>query len=150
MAEHRAHIVWRASSAPFTYETFDRSHEWRFDKALTVAASSAPEFRGKTEVIDPEKAFVASLASCHMLTFLSLAARKGWTVEAYEDDARGILAKNAAGRLAITKVTLKPMVRFASAISLPRSEIETLHHQAHEQCFIANSVLTEVSLEPQF
>jgi organic hydroperoxide reductase OsmC/OhrA len=148
--ESRARISWRNDGAPFTYDRYTREHEWRFDTVFTVAASASPEYRGKSENIDPEKAFVAALASCHMLSFLALAARKNWTVEAYDDNAVGILEKNAQGRLAITKVTLNPAVRFASAISLPRSEIENLHHRAHEECFIANSVKTEVHVEPQF
>ena len=148
--EHHARIAWRNSGAPFTYEGYSRDHEWLFDSTFRVNASSAPAFRGRSEVIDPEKGFVASLASCHMLIFLSLAARKGWTVESYEDNAVGTLEKNAEGRLSITKVTLKPAVRFAPAISLPGSGVEMLHHQAHEQCFIANSVKTEVNVEPQF
>ena len=148
--EHRARVTWRNDGAPFTYKSYAREHEWHFDTRVVIVASAAPEFGGKPEHIDPETGFVASLASCHMLSFLALAARKGWIVESYDDNAVGILEKNAAGRLAITKVTLKPLVRFASAISLPRSEVEIVHHQAHEECFIANSVKTEVRVEPQY
>ena len=149
MSEHHATVVWQRQSSDFKYENYNRTHEWRFDETLTVSASSSPEFRGIKETIDPEKALVASLASCHMLTFLAMAARRGMTVEAYEDHAVGIMAKNEAGKLAVTKVTLRPYIRFAIGVSLAPSDLEKWHHQAHEDCFIANSVKTEVVVEPQ-
>ena len=99
--------------------------------------------------VDPEEAFVASLASCHMLWFLSLAAERGWRVDAYDDAASGVLGRNGQGRLAMTVVTLRPRVAFGGASQPARDEIEALHHRAHEACFIANSVLTEVRCEPR-
>ena len=99
--------------------------------------------------MDPEEALVVALSSCHMLTLLAIAAKKGWVVDRYEDDAEGTLAKNAEGKLAITHVTLRPRIMFAEGTVLDADTLQYLHHQAHEHCFIANSVKTEVSVEPQ-
>ena len=99
--------------------------------------------------VDPEEAFVASIASCHMLWFLSLAAAGQWRVDRYEDDAEGVMGKNAEGRTAITRVTLRPAVAFGGERAPDRGELERLHHQAHERCFIASSVRTEIRCEPR-
>jgi organic hydroperoxide reductase OsmC/OhrA len=98
--------------------------------------------------VDPEEAFVASVSSCHMLWFLSLAAKAGFTVDGYLDDAIGVMARNAEGRMAITVVTLRPAVRFSGHVP-SHDELARLHHEAHERCFIANSVKSEVRCEPQ-
>jgi len=144
MSEHHAGILWRRTSADFTYATYNREHEWRFKGGVVVQASAAPQFRGSANCPDPEDAFVASLASCHMLTFLAIAARKGYTVERYEDPAIGHLEKNARGKLAITRVELRPQIEFSAAKTPDAAALSAMHDAAHHECFIANSVLTEV------
>jgi organic hydroperoxide reductase OsmC/OhrA len=149
MSQHRARIEWRRTTPDFTYEGHDRAHEWQFDGGVTVPASSAPAFRGVPERVDPEEAYVAALSSCHMLTFLAIAARKRLTIDAYEDDAVGQMEKNETGRLAITKVTLRPRITWAPGTTVTEVELERLHHQSHLECFIANSVKTDVTVEAQ-
>jgi organic hydroperoxide reductase OsmC/OhrA len=149
MSEHRANILWRRTTPDFSYETYDRAHEWRFDGGVTVPASASPQFRGRPERVDPEEAFVAALSSCHMLTFLAIAARKRLTVDAYEDDAVGFMEKNELGRLAITRVILRPRIGWAPGTNVSAAELERMHHQSHLECFIANSVKTDISVEGQ-
>jgi organic hydroperoxide reductase OsmC/OhrA len=152
MATNRATISWRRDGAVFTDNRYSRAHRWRFDGGVEVAASSSPHVvplpMSVADAVDPEEAFVASLSSCHMLTFLYLAAKRGFLVEEYRDEAAGELAKNAAGRMAMTVVTLNPAIVFGGERRPSRKDIEALHHQAHEECFIANSVSTEVRCEP--
>lgn len=144
--EHHATIAWRRSSNGFTYETYNRAHEWRMH-GRSIAASAAPDFRGDPDRVNPEEAFVAALSSCHMLTFLALAAKKKFTPDSYTDDAVGYLEKNSAGRMAITRVVLRPRVVWAPGITVTEADLNTLHHHAHEGCFIANSVTTDVRVE---
>jgi organic hydroperoxide reductase OsmC/OhrA len=148
MSVHRATVRWHRTVSPFIYETYARAHTWHFPGGSTVHASAAPAFRGDPSLVDPEEAFVASLASCHLLTFLALAARAGHTVDAYDDEAEGVLAENADGRLAITRVVLRPHAAF-SGQAPTAAEVARLHERAHGECFIANSVLTEVVVEPR-
>jgi len=145
--EHHATIAWRRSSETFTYDSYNRAHEWRFH-SVTVPASSAPHFRGDAALVNPEEAFVASLSSCHMLTFLALAAKRKFILDSYSDEAVGYLEKNAEGRLAVTRVVLRPRIQWAHGVTVSQTDLDTLHHQAHEGCFIANSVKTAVSVEP--
>ncbi len=150
MSPHHASVVWTRTSADFTYDTYNRAHEIRFkDGAITIPGSGAPMFKGDAERVDPEEAFVASLAACHMLTFLALCARKRLTVEAYEDNAEGFLEKGANGKFSMTRVTLKPRVRFAPGTEVDAAKLADIHHKSHEECFIANSVKTDVAVEPQ-
>ena len=149
MSEHHATIDWKRETPDFAYETYNRDHDWQFDAGITVRGSAAPAYKGSESCVDPEEAFVASLSSCHMLTFLALAARKRYVVDGYRDEAVGILAKDAAGNLAITKVTLRPEVRFGGEKQPNPEELRQLHDRAHHACFIANSVKTEVVVEPQ-
>jgi organic hydroperoxide reductase OsmC/OhrA len=146
MSEHRVQVAWERGDVEFGYETYPRDHRWRFEGGVEVPGTAAPAFRGDPKRVDPEAAFVASLSSCHMLTFLAIAARKRLVVDAYEDDAVGFLEKNDAGKLAMTRVVLRPRVRFGAAA--PSKEVvDDLHARAHYECFIANSVKTEVSVE---
>jgi organic hydroperoxide reductase OsmC/OhrA len=147
MSDHYATIVWKRQSADFTYETYNRGHEWRFDGGVVVPGSAAPVFRGDLERVDPEEAYVASLASCHLLTFLAIAARKRLTVELYEDEAQGVMTKNDRGKFWVSKVTLRPRVVFGGDNKPSEAEITALHHAAHDECFIANSVKTDVVVE---
>jgi len=146
MSEHRVQVSWERGGIDFGYETYPRDHRWRFAGGVEVPASAAPDFRGDAKRVDPEAAFVAALSSCHMLTFLAIASRKRLVVDSYEDDAIGYLEKNEAGKLAITRVVLRPRVAFAGAA--PSAEtVADLHERAHRECFIANSVRTDVSVE---
>ena len=152
MSEHTASVHWQRDAQPFTDKRYSRRHEWRFDGGAVVAGSSSPHsvrlpFSDPTAV-DPEEAFVASLSSCHMLWFLDIACRAGWVVDDYRDDAVGLLAPNAEGKLAMTVVTLRPAVRFGGATQPDAAELQRLHHQAHADCFIANSVNSDVRCEP--
>lgn len=149
MSEYRATIRWERDSPGFTYETYNRSHVWAFDGGVEVAASAAPAYRGDGVRVDPEEAFVAALSSCHMLTFLALAAKKRFVVDRYTDAAVGIMERNASGKLAITRVTLSPRIEFGGEARPSSAELARLHEQAHDQCFIASSVLTSVTVEPQ-
>ena len=146
--EHHATILWRRTSETFTYDSYNRAHEWRFH-GITVPASAAPDFRGDATMVNPEEAFVASLSSCHMLTFLALAAKKRFSLDSYSDEAVGFLEKNENGRLAVTRVVLHPQIRWSQGVSVPQTDLDSLHHQAHEGCFIANSVNTNVTVEPR-
>lgn len=148
-----ARIDWERGGHAFVDDRYPRRHRWRFDGGTEVVASSSPHVvpvpMSDAAGVDPEEAFVASLASCHMLWFLSIAARRGYVVDRYADDAVGVLERDARGREAMTVVTLRPRVRFAGT---PPSEADfaALHHAAHDACFIANSVRTDVRCEPAF
>jgi organic hydroperoxide reductase OsmC/OhrA len=149
MSEHRATVLWNRGDRDFSYETYSRDHRWEFAGGVAVPASAAPDFLGSDDRVDPEEAFVAAVSSCHMLTFLALAARRRTVVDAYRDEAVGTLSKNPEGALAVTRVVLRPALRFASGGEASTAEIEKLHHLAHKHCFIANSVRTEITVDPQ-
>jgi organic hydroperoxide reductase OsmC/OhrA len=144
MSVHGANIVWQRNGHDFAYESYTRNHVWRFTNGTEVAASAAPEFLGDPSCVDPEAAFVASLASCHMLTFLAIAARKRLVVDSYSDDAIGYLEKNEDGRLAMTRVELRPKIAFGEGSEPDADALKRLHESAHRQCFIANSVITRI------
>jgi organic hydroperoxide reductase OsmC/OhrA len=152
MTRSLATIVWERAGAVFTDNRYSRAHRWEFDGGVVVPASSSPQIvrlpLSLATAVDPEEAFVASLSSCHMLWFLSIAAKRGFVVDRYRDEAMGILDKNSAGKLAMTVVTLRPHVSFGGARFPTRVEIEAMHHEAHEECFIASSVTTDVRCEP--
>jgi organic hydroperoxide reductase OsmC/OhrA len=147
MSEHKVTVEWKRETPDFSYQTYNRDHDWAFDAGVTVRASAAPAYLGNTACVDPEEAFVASLSSCHMLTFLAIASKKRFVLDEYRDQAVGILGKDTAGRLAITKVTLRPKVQFSGDKAPSPEELEQMHEQAHDACFIANSVKTEVTVE---
>jgi organic hydroperoxide reductase OsmC/OhrA len=153
MATHTANVKWERGEQDFVDNRYSRAHRWRFDGGAEVLGSSSPHTvrvpMSDPRGVDPEEAFVASLASCHMLWFLSLAAQEGFRVDRYEDDAEGILEKGADGRVAVTRVTLRPATDFSGAKQPAAADIERLHHRAHEECFIANSVKSEVRCEPR-
>ena len=153
MHEYTARIQWQREGAAFIDKRYSRRHEWHFDGGARVPGSSSP-LSVKTPysdpaAVDPEEAFVASLSSCHMLWFLDHAARAGWVVDAYVDDALGLMATDARGRVAMTRVTLRPQVRFVGDKQPDSAEHERLHHAAHDDCYIANSVRTDVLCEPR-
>ena len=146
MSEHKANIVWARDGADFSYKTYPRDHVWRFENGVEIAGSAAAAYLGNPQRVDPESAFVAALSSCHMLTFLALASNKGFIVDSYEDAAVGHLEKNASGKLAVTRVELHPKIVYSGAKQPNDSDLEWLHDKAHRECFIANSVTTEVKV----
>lgn len=153
MAEHTASLHWqRGANEAFTDQRYSRRHTLHFDGGAVLAGSSSPHVvpvpMSDPSAVDPEEGFVASLSSCHMLWFLDIACRAGWIVDTYEDAAVGTMARNADGKLAMTIVTLRPKVRFGGPRRPDAAEHARLHHQAHAECFIANSVKTDVRCEP--
>lgn len=144
MSEHHATIEWSATSPDFSYAAYTRDHAWTFQGGEVVRASAAPAYKGNPALVDPEEAFVASLSSCHMLSFLALASKHKHAVERYVDKAVGHLEKNEQGRLAITRVELRPRITFAPGTEPSAEQLHALHEQAHHLCFIANSVRTDV------
>lgn len=153
MATHTVTVSWDRFDAAFTDNRYSRAHRWMFDGGATIPASSSPHVvavpMSDPMGVDPEEAFVASLSSCHMLWFLSIAARHGYVVDRYEDQAVGTMARNDAGRLAITRVVLRPEVAFGGERQPTAEALQALHDEAHHECYIANSVRTEVVVEPK-
>lgn len=153
MSEYHAVVIWDRRGAVFTDNRYSRAHLWQFDGGVEVPASSSPQVvpapQSVEAAVDPEEAFVASLSSCHMLWFLSIAARRGFVVDSYRDEAVGLMAMNTDGKLAMIRVTLRPAVRFIGERIPNASEIDALHHESHGKCFIASSVKTDVRCEPR-
>ncbi|MDH5929898.1 OsmC family protein [Vibrio splendidus] len=152
MSEYGAVIRWqKAEDDAFSDNQYSRGHTWEFDGGITVPASSSPHvvplpFSVEANV-DPEEAFIAALSSCHMLTFLGIAAKQKYVIDSYVDDAVGVLEEDESGRSSVTKVTLRPDIVF-SGIKIPTAkQLDKLHHLAHKNCFIANSVKTEIVVE---
>ncbi len=148
MSEHKALVKWARDGANFDYKTYSRNHVWLFQNGVELPASAAPAYLGDPNRVDPESAFVAALSSCHMLTFLALALNKGFVVDSYEDTAIGVLEKNANGKLAVTRVDLRPKIAFGGDSKPTQAELSWLHDKAHRECFIANSVSTKISVSP--
>lgn len=151
MAEHKATIRWALQGDDFLRGRYSREHTWAFDGGVTVPASPSPSViptpYSNPAGVDPEEAFVAAIASCHMLTFLHMAMKAGVVVERYEDDAVGVLRKNDRGAIWVSRVTLHPRIAYRGEKRPSAAEIDRLHHLAHEQCFIANSVKTEILID---
>ena len=144
MSEHRVNLTWQRNGTDFEYQAYSRNHSWKFQNGLEIEASATTQFLGDASKIDPEEAFTASLSSCHMLTFLAICAHKGLIVDGYEDHAIGYLEKNQDRKLVITRVDLHPRVTFGENIIVGVEELVSLHDRSHHECFIANSVKTEV------
>lgn len=152
MSDYFATIQWeRNPDEDFSSSHYSRVHTWTFDGGVTVPASPSPHIVkapwSDSANVDPEEAFVASLSSCHMLFFLAFAAKQGLVVNSYRDEAVGVLEANAAGKQAMTTVTLRPRVEFDPANTPTPEQLDELHHSAHEHCFIANSVHTTINIE---
>ncbi|MEP7068905.1 MAG: OsmC family protein [Usitatibacter sp.] len=150
---HTASVVWERGEEPFLDKRYSRRHLIRFDGGAQVVGSSSPSVvrppLSDPSAVDPEELFIASLATCHMLWFLDIAARNSFRVDRYEDEAEGVMERDSQGKMAITRVTLRPAARFSGESIPTRDEIERLHHEAHQQCFIASSVKAEVRCEPR-
>ncbi|MCH6255500.1 OsmC family protein [Puniceicoccaceae bacterium K14] len=140
MSQHKATLTWKRGDADFSYKTYSRNHQWDFGPESSITASAAAQYLGDETKVDPEQAFVASLSSCHMLTFLAIASMKKIVVESYEDQAIGHLEKNEDGVMAITRVDLYPKIEFAGGQEPDKATQEKFHELAHKQCFLANSV----------
>jgi organic hydroperoxide reductase OsmC/OhrA len=151
VSAYSATIHWRRNGDDFAGNKYSRAHDWIFDGGLTVAASASPHIvplpHSVAENVDPEEAFVASLASCHMLFFLSFAREEGIVVEDYRDEAVGYLEKGADGKWWMSRVVLRPQAEYAAEAAPDESTLAALHHRAHEQCFIASSVKSAVTTE---
>lgn len=152
MSLHTAAIEWHRNGAVFSDGKYCRGHVWKFDGGIEVPASSAPDVirppLSLVEAIDPEEAVVAALASCHMLWFLALAKKAGWVVDCYRDEPCGELGKNPAGKTCLVKITLKPQVVFGGEKRPSQAEYEALHREAHELCYVANSLTSDIELQP--
>jgi organic hydroperoxide reductase OsmC/OhrA len=155
MSDHPVTVSWQRHSAPAlpdegdaAPERYSRDHRWELAGGTVIQASAAPEYQGSAEHLNPEQALIGALASCHMLSFLAIAARRRWSVQRYRDQAVGFLEKNEQGRTAVTRVILRPQVLFAEPTPSP-VELSQLHASAHRGCFIANSVRTHIEIELQ-
>jgi organic hydroperoxide reductase OsmC/OhrA len=146
MSEHKVNLRWERGGAEFVYQKYPRDHTWSFDGGHTMTASAAPAYLGNPANVDPEEAFVASLSSCHMLTFLAIACKQKFVLDEYTDEAVGHMEKNSEGRLAITRVELHPKITWSGEKKPSAEELDKMHHGAHDQCFIANSVKTKVTV----
>lgn len=149
MSKFKVSLTWKADSEDFSYQKYSRTHQWTFGGGSSVKASAAPEYLGKAEFVNPEEAFAASLASCHLLTFLAIASYKKYKLKSYQDEVTAIVEKNENNKLAVTKVILRPQVEFAGENVPDQAELIKMHEKAHAECFIANSVITEVVVENQ-
>ena len=152
MSSHSATIRWqRRGDEDFAQGRYSRAHEWAFDGGATLPASASPHVVPKPwsdeAGVDPEEAFVAALSSCHMLFFVDFARRAGFVLDSYIDDAEGMMEKGEDGRVTMTRVALRPRLTWSGERQPDETEIAELHHQAHEACFLANSVKTEVTVE---
>lgn len=154
MAHYEAEVIWTRGEQDFLGKRYSRLHLWRFDGGVEVTASSSPHVvplpMSDASAVDPEEAFIASLSSCHMLTFLAIAAKHKFCVDHYRDKAVGVMEKNSQGKWFVSLVTLKPEIVFSGEALPTQQEINAMHHDAHEECFIANSVKTEIHCEPVY
>ena len=148
--EYTANVIWTRDGAVFTDNRYSRGHVWRFDGGVEVPASSSPLSvklpLSRADAVDPEEALVAAVSSCHMLFFLGFAAKAGFVVDKYEDSPVGIMTKNERGKLFVSKITLSPAVSFSGSKRPSAQELDALHHHAHEECYVANSVRAEVAV----
>ncbi|MAS96296.1 MAG: hypothetical protein CMO55_24090 [Verrucomicrobiales bacterium] len=148
MSEHKTSLNWKRNGSGFGYKEYPRGHQWNFPRSnQTLKASAAPDFLGDADATDPEEAFTAALASCHMLTFLAIASMSGFVVDSYEDEAVGYLEKGENGKPWLARVVMHPQITFSGEKQPSPEDLEKIHHKAHQECFLANSVKTEVTWE---
>ncbi len=146
MSEHTAIIRWQNSATTMEYDSYPRDHDWEFPGGPAVRGSAAESYGGGKGCIDPEEGLVASVSACHMLTFLAVAAKKKMVVASYTDTPVGHLGKDAEGRIAVTRIELRPVVQFGPDTVVSAEDLRRLHDSAHRNCFIANSIKAEVSV----
>ena len=151
--EYTATVHWQRQGASFSDNRYSRGHVWRFDGGIDVPASSSPLVvkppMSVENAVDPEEALVAALSSCHMLFFLAFAAKRGFVVDDYMDHATGVMGSIENNRTAMTRVTLRPRIAFSGDLRPTNDDVQAMHHEAHEKCYIANSVRSKVTIEPQ-
>ena len=145
MSSHTINLTWNREGKPFGYKEYSRDHELDCGQGVSLRSSAASEYLGTAELPDPEQAFVASLSSCHMLTFLAFASLQNLTLESYTDEAVGFLEKGESVKPVLSRVELHPKTTWAEGVTVSAEQLEELHHKAHEECFLANSVKTEIS-----
>lgn len=146
MSEHRIQLDWKKETVDFNYETYNRGHSVKFEGGQSIKASAAPAYKGDATMANPEEMLAAALSSCHMLTFLAMAAKANFVVNKYTDNAVAILDKNSEGKMAVTEVKLNPKIEFVGAAP-DAAKLSELHEKAHKYCMIGNSVLTKVSVQ---
>jgi organic hydroperoxide reductase OsmC/OhrA len=153
VSTYRATVEWKADGGDFLKRRYSREHTIAFEGGLTVPGSASPHIvrapYSRADALDPEAAFTASISTCHMLWFLDVACQAGFAVASYRDEPEGTLAEGAAGKLVMTRVVLRPAVTFSGETRPTAEELAHLHHRAHEECFIANSVTSEIVIEPR-
>lgn len=149
MSEHNIHLTWQRTSDDFNIKTYNRTHIVKFSGGSQIEVTAAPAYLGDPTITNPEELLVAALSSCHMLTFLAIAANKGLVIDQYSDEAFGTLGKTPEGRMALTQVTLRPKITFSGANQPDADTLHAIHEKAHVNCFIANSVNCEVKVEAQ-
>lgn len=151
MHTYEATVAWSRGEQPFTDNRYSRGHTWSFDGGIQLPASSSPHVvplpMSVEANVDPEEALVASASSCHMLFFLGIAAKRGFVVDSYVDRASGAMEKNGDGKIAMTRITLRPEIVFGGECRPTPDDIKRIHHESHEQCFIANSLKTDITIE---
>lgn len=154
MANYTATVLWERGEQDFLSNRYSRKHTISFDGGIEIAGSSSPHVvplpMSASDAVDPEETFVASLSSCHMLWFLAIAAKRGFVVDSYSDQATGEMSKNSDGKMMMSVVTLNPVIAFSGSVVPTEPEHDQMHHSAHEECFIANSVKTDVRCKPRF
>lgn len=150
MSEHRIQLLWTRDGATFERNNYNRDHRIVYAGGQSIDASAAVGYGGRESHVDPEQQLLGALSSCHMLTFLAVAANRGYVVDRYEDDAEAALGKNAEGQVAVTTATLRPRIRFAGDTVPSAEDVAKFHERAHRACFIANSIRTLVSIAPRF
>ncbi|MFO0028312.1 MAG: OsmC family protein [Pseudomonadota bacterium] len=149
MSEHRIRLEWAREGAPFERNNYRREHRIIYAGGQAIDASAAPGYGGRESHVDPEQQLLGALSSCHMLTFLAVAANRGYVVDAYEDDAVAMLGRTDTGTTAFTAATLRPRIRFAAPGAPAPEDLAKLHERAHRACFVANSLRTAVTIEPR-
>jgi organic hydroperoxide reductase OsmC/OhrA len=150
MSSFSIHVSWRRETPDFNVKTFSRDHLWRLAGGQIVRGSSAPDYSGNPEMSNPEEALLAALSSCHMLTFLAVAALRKLVVDSYEDEPVAELGKNDQGKMMVARMILQPRVTFGGTTTPDEDTVRGLHRKAKENCFVGNSLLTQVTLEPRF
>ena len=146
MSEHKTILQWNRNDSDFSYKSYSRNHDWNFPRSgQSLRASAAPDYLGDADCADPEEAFTAALASCHMLTFLAISSMSGYVVDSYEDEAVGKLEKGDNGKPWLAKVEMNPKIVFSGEKHPSEDELEKLHQKSHHECFLANSVKTEIT-----